>query len=72
MLSRVVVESPPRRVLVSYPAPLVLFTDGAFDLLDGSARLGMATIILFFALGLIILWTTPYPADQPETRPGGI
>ncbi len=36
---------------------------------SGSARLGMATITLFFALGLIILWTTPYPADRRSGNP---
>lgn len=35
---------------------------------SGSPRLGMATIILFFALGLWVLWTTPYPADQPRGK----
>lgn len=35
----------------------------------GSARLGMTIILVFFVVGLIILATTPYPADdvnQPE------
>ncbi|MEQ8480799.1 MAG: MFS transporter [Hoeflea sp.] len=36
---------------------------------SGSPRLGMATIILFFAAGLWILWTTPYPADRPDGKP---
>ena len=30
--------------------------------LSGSATLGMAMILIFFAVGLAILWGTPYPA----------
>ncbi len=34
---------------------------------SGSARVGMATLIVFLAAGLLILWSTPYPADdQPR------
>ena len=29
-----------------------------------SARVGMATLIVFLAAGLLILWSTPYPADD--------
>ncbi|WP_454852845.1 MFS transporter [Rhizobium binxianense] len=32
--------------------------------LSGSSRLGMATLILFLAAGLILLIRTPYPADR--------
>jgi UMF1 family MFS transporter len=32
----------------------------------GSARLGMATLILFLAGGLFLLLPTPYPADRPR------
>ncbi|MGJ8569084.1 MAG: MFS transporter [Hoeflea sp.] len=46
----------------SFTAPFLVATVTAFS---GSPRLGMATITIFFALGLIILWTTPYPADEP-------
>ena len=46
----------------SFTAPFLVATVTA---LSGSPRLGMATITIFFALGLVILWTTPYPADQP-------
>jgi UMF1 family MFS transporter len=36
---------------------------------SGSARLGMATLILFLAGGLILLIATPYPADRwPEVK----
>lgn len=35
---------------------------------SGSPRLGMASMLLFFALGLAILAFTPYPADR---APGG-
>jgi len=50
----------------SFTAPFLVATVTA---ISGSPRLGMATIIIFFALGLIILWTTPYPADQPKAEP---
>jgi UMF1 family MFS transporter len=30
----------------------------------GSSRLGMATLVLFLAAGLILLVRTPYPADR--------
>jgi UMF1 family MFS transporter len=49
----------------SFLAPFLVATVTA---LSGSARLGMATITLFFAVGLIILWTTPYPADQADRK----
>ncbi|KPF42873.1 MFS transporter [Rhizobium sp. AAP43] len=29
----------------------------------GSARLGMATLLIFLMLGLLLLWSTPYPAS---------
>jgi len=32
----------------------------------GSARLGMATLIIFLLAGLLLLIATPYPADDPE------
>jgi len=50
----------------SFLAPFMVATVTA---LSGSPRLGMATIVIFFALGLAILWTTPYPADQPAGEP---
>ncbi|MDF1608262.1 MFS transporter [Hoeflea sp. YIM 152468] len=50
----------------SFAAPFLVATVTA---LSGSPRLGMATIVIFFALGLAILWTTPYPADQPAREP---
>lgn len=46
----------------SFTAPFIVATVTA---LTGSAATGMATIILFFLAGLIILVPTPYPADQP-------
>jgi UMF1 family MFS transporter len=49
----------------SFTAPFLVATVTA---LSGSPRLGMATITIFFALGLIIIWTTPYPADQPDKK----
>lgn len=36
--------------------------------MSGSATLGMATILFFFAVGLYILWGTPYPAARVEQR----
>jgi UMF1 family MFS transporter len=50
----------------SFLAPFMVATVTA---LSGSPRLGMATIVIFFAAGLVILWTTPYPADQPSADP---
>jgi len=50
----------------SFTAPFLVATVTA---ISGSPRLGMATIVIFFALGFIILWTTPYPADQPDHGP---
>lgn len=32
----------------------------------GSARIGMATLLIFLAGGLLILWNTPYPAARPK------
>jgi UMF1 family MFS transporter len=32
--------------------------------LTGSAHLGMSTLILFLAGGLVLLIRTPYPADR--------
>jgi UMF1 family MFS transporter len=34
----------------------------------GSARLGMAMILIFFAAGLLILIATPYPAHNPDEK----
>ncbi|RWC45875.1 MAG: MFS transporter [Mesorhizobium sp.] len=46
----------------SFLAPFLVATITA---VSGSARLGMAAIILFLAIGMAILVRTPYPADQP-------
>ncbi|MCF6098444.1 MFS transporter [Mesorhizobium muleiense] len=46
----------------SFLAPFMVATITAAS---GSARLGMAAIILFLGVGLAILVRTPYPADQP-------
>jgi UMF1 family MFS transporter len=46
----------------SFLAPFLVATITA---LSGSARLGMAVIILFLAIGMAILARTPYPADRP-------
>jgi UMF1 family MFS transporter len=37
----------------------------SITLASGSARLGMAAIVLFLGVGIAILIKTPYPADQP-------
>ena len=46
----------------SFLAPFMV---ASVTVASGSARMGMATILIFFVAGLIILWTTPYPADRP-------
>ncbi|MBZ9707464.1 MFS transporter [Mesorhizobium sp. ESP7-2] len=46
----------------SFLAPFMVATITATS---GSARLGMAAIILFLAVGMAILVRTPYPADRP-------
>ncbi|MFB9982019.1 MFS transporter [Mesorhizobium kowhaii] len=46
----------------SFLAPFLVATITA---VSDSARLGMAVIILFLAIGMAILIRTPYPADQP-------
>ncbi|MDX8518955.1 MFS transporter [Mesorhizobium dulcispinae] len=46
----------------SFLAPFLLATISAAT---GSARLGMAVIILFLGIGMAILVRTPYPADKP-------
>ncbi|MBX9459129.1 MAG: MFS transporter [Rhizobium sp.] len=38
-------------------------------LASGSPRLGMASMLLFFAVGLAILAVTPYPADRAARAP---
>ena len=43
----------------SFLAP---FTVATVTALSGSTRLGMATLMIFFVVGLFILRTTPYPA----------
>lgn len=45
----------------SFLAPALV---GAVTYMSGSAPLGMATLLIFFVVGLIILWGTPYPAAQ--------
>jgi MFS transporter, UMF1 family len=47
----------------SFLAPFLVASVTA---LSGSARLGMAMILIFFAVGLAILLTTPYPAHDPQ------
>ena len=43
----------------SFMAP---FTVATVTAISGSARLGMAMLLIFFIVGLVILWRTPYPA----------
>ncbi len=50
----------------SFVAPFMVAT---VTLWTGSTRAGMATILIFFFVGLAILITTPYPADNPEEKP---
>lgn len=47
----------------SFLAPAAV---AAITAATGSARLGMMIIILFFVVGLIVLATTPYPAEAQE------
>ncbi len=47
----------------SFLAPFLVST---ITLASGSARLGMAVIVLFLGLGMAILVGTPYPADKPK------
>src|SRR5690606_12140392 len=47
----------------SFLAPFLVATVTA---VSGSPRLGIAVIILFLVGGLLVLLTTPYPADNPE------
>lgn len=48
--------------VTSFLAPFTVATVTAFS---GSARLGMATLIVFLIVGLGVLLTTPYPASSP-------
>jgi UMF1 family MFS transporter len=34
--------------------------------MTGSARIGMMALVAFFAVGLVILLRTPYPAHRPR------
>ncbi|MGL4488841.1 MAG: MFS transporter [Rhizobiaceae bacterium] len=47
----------------SFLAPLTVAT---VTMLSGSSRIGMATLMIFFIVGLAILWRTPYPAAVVE------
>lgn len=47
----------------SFAAPLSV---GLVTSVTGSARWGMATLIVFLVVGLLILLRTPYPAHRPE------
>lgn len=49
----------------SFLAPFLV---ASITALSGSARLGMAVILVFFFVGLAILLTTPYPAHDPQSR----
>jgi UMF1 family MFS transporter len=44
----------------------------AVTYLTGSARYGMATLMIFLTLGLVLLIATPYPADMLTRRRGEI
>ena len=46
----------------SFAAPLSV---GLVTTATGSARLGMAALVVFLLVGLILLMRTPYPADRP-------
>jgi UMF1 family MFS transporter len=46
----------------SFLAPASVAT---LTLATGSARIGMTALVVFLVVGLVILMTTPYPADDP-------
>ncbi len=37
----------------------------SLTLATGSARIGMTALIVFLAVGLLVLLATPYPANKP-------
>ena len=45
----------------SFLAPFLVATVTA---LTDSQRFGMAMILLFLVVGMLVLWPTPYPADK--------
>lgn len=47
--------------VTSFLAPFLV---ASLTALSGNAAVGMAAIIPFFALGLLVLWRTPYPAGR--------
>lgn len=49
----------------AFAAPLAV---GLVTAATGSARMGMAALIVFLVVGLIVLLGTPYPADRPDRR----
>ncbi|WP_075635945.1 MFS transporter [Rhizobium rhizosphaerae] len=53
----------------SFLAPAAV---GLVTVATGSARLGMATLILFLVAGLILLATTPYPAERVKDGEGTV
>lgn len=47
----------------SFLAP---FSVATVTLWTGSARAGMAALVAFFVIGLVLLWLTPYPAHKVD------
>jgi UMF1 family MFS transporter len=50
--------------VTSFLAPMAVAT---LTVYSGSARVGMVALIVFLVAGLLLLWTTPYPALQPPS-----
>ena len=48
---------------ISFLAPFLVAT---VTQLTGSQRMGMAVILVFFAVGLFVLLPAPYPAHNPD------
>jgi UMF1 family MFS transporter len=49
--------------VTSFLAPMSVAT---LTLYSGSARIGMIALIVFLLAGLLLLWTTPYPAGSSD------
>jgi UMF1 family MFS transporter len=54
--------------IIAYIGPFVL---GTVTWWTGSQRLGVATILVFFVLGALVLWPLREPAEQPSSGRSG-
>lgn len=55
-LAKAVRLTPPRMIRVSYAKPVLLFSDGAFEVIDGVARAGIGGLILDAATGQYVFF----------------